>query len=132
MPKFVPLSTLKDTTFICDMCQQIKEPIFVTRNGYTELVIMSSEFFNEHMRYRDSNGNVDYSKEYIGVPYSFPIKTLKLTSEVSLRCSKTDAPISVIKNGYEVMVIMSQEHYTKRINDLFHVQYYNCVTFFVK
>ena len=69
MPKFVPLSTLKDTTFICDMCQQIKEPIFVTRNGYTELVIMSSDFFNEHMRYRDSNGNVDYSKEYIGVPY---------------------------------------------------------------
>ena len=121
MPKFVPLSTLKDTTFICDMCQQIKEPIFVTRNGYTELVIMSSDFFNEHMRYRDATGNVDYSKEYIGVPYSFPIKTLKLTSEVSIRCSKTDAPISVIKNGYEVMVIMSQEHYTKRINDLFHV-----------
>ena len=25
MPKFIPLSTLKDTTFICDMCQQIKE-----------------------------------------------------------------------------------------------------------
>ena len=121
MPKFVPLSTLKDTTLICDMCQQIKEPIFVTRNGYTELIIMSSDFFNQHMRYRDVNGNVDYSKECIGVPYSFPIKTLKLTSEVSLRCSKTDAPISVIKNGYEVMVIMSQEHYTKRINDLFQL-----------
>ncbi len=132
MPKFIPLSTLKDTTFICEMCQQIKEPIFVTRNGYTELVIMNSDFFNQHMRYRDSNGNVDYSKEYIGVPYSFPIKTLKLTSEVSLRCSKTDAPISVIKSGYEVMVIMSQEHYTKRINDLFRMQYYNCVTFLVK
>ena len=121
MPKFIPLSTLKDTTFICNMCQQIKEPVFVTRNGYTELVIMSSDFFNEHMRYRDANGNVDFSKEHIGVPNSFPIKTLKLTSEVSLRCSKTDAPISVIKNGYEVMVIMSQEHYTKRINDLFHM-----------
>ena len=46
MPKFIPLSTLKDTTFICDMCQQIKEPIFVTRNGYTELVIMSLEVYN--------------------------------------------------------------------------------------
>ena len=46
MPKFVPLSTLKDTTFICDMCQRIKEPIFVTRNGYTELVIMSLEVYN--------------------------------------------------------------------------------------
>lgn len=111
MPKFVPLSTLKDTTFICDMCQRIKEPIFVTRNGYTELVIMNSDFFNEHMRYRDSNGNVDYSKEYIGVPYSFPVKTLKLTSEVSLRCLKTDAPISVIKNGVGELVIMSLEVY---------------------
>lgn len=28
------------------MCQQIKEPIFVTRNGYTELVIMSLEVYN--------------------------------------------------------------------------------------
>ncbi len=46
MPKFIPLSTLKDTTFICDMCQQIKELIFVTRNGYTELVIMSLEVYN--------------------------------------------------------------------------------------
>ena len=77
---------------------------------------MSSDFFNEHMRYRDSNGNVDYSKEYIGVPYSFPIKTLKLTSEVSLRCLKTDAPISVIKNGYEVMVIMDADFFDKYLN----------------
>ncbi|MBQ4087644.1 MAG: hypothetical protein IJC78_05295 [Clostridia bacterium] len=46
MPKFIPLSTFKDSTFICDMCQQIKEPIFVTRNGYTELVIMSLEVYN--------------------------------------------------------------------------------------
>ena len=29
MPKIIPLSTLKDTTFICDMCQQIKEPILL-------------------------------------------------------------------------------------------------------
>lgn len=43
MPKFIPLSTLKDTTFICDMCQQIKEPIFVTRNGYTEALKNTGE-----------------------------------------------------------------------------------------
>ena len=49
MPKYIPLSTLKDTTFICDMCQQIKEPIFVTRNGYTELVIMSQEHYTKRI-----------------------------------------------------------------------------------
>ena len=36
MPKFVPLTFLKDTASIVEFCQECGEPIFVTRNGTPE------------------------------------------------------------------------------------------------
>ena len=33
MPKFIPLTMLKDTTGIVEFCQDCGEPVFVTRNG---------------------------------------------------------------------------------------------------
>ena len=68
MAKFVPLTFLKDTTSIVEFCQECGEPVFVTRNGTPELVIMDSEFFNEYLRYRKEDGKLDLSlreKAYI-------------------------------------------------------------------
>ena len=118
MPKFVPLTFLKDTASIVEFCQECGEPIFVTRNGTPEMVIMDSDFFNEYLRYRKEDGRLDIKREFANVPKTITIKDLKNTGEVSALCGQTDEPISIIRNGYGVLVIISITGYEKRHADL--------------
>ena len=118
MAKFVPLTFLKDTASIVEFCQECGEPVFVTRNGTPELVIMDSEFFNEYLRYRKEDDKLDIQREFATVPKTITIKDLKNTGEVSALCCNTDEPISVIRNGYGVLVIISIAGYEKRHVDL--------------
>ena len=117
MSIFKPLTDLKDTTGICEYCQQHFEPIFITRNGEPELVIMSADFFNDHFRFRDANGKLDFAKEF-SVPMTIPIRDMKLTSRVSALCLESDQPISIIKNGEIAMVVMSVDVYKHRHQEL--------------
>ncbi len=114
MPKFIPLTMLKDTTGIVDFCQECGEPVFVTRNGTPELVIMDSDFFDKYLRYRDSSGKLDIRREFAQIPETITIKELKNTGEVSEHCRGTHAPISIIRNGYAALVIISIEGYRQR------------------
>ena len=118
MAKFVPLTFLKDTASIVEFCQECGEPVFVTRNGSPEMVIMDGEFFNEYLRYRKEDGRLDIRREFANVPKTITIKDLKNTGEVSSLCSQTDEPISIIRNGYSVLVIISIAGYEKRHADL--------------
>lgn len=118
MAKFVPLTFLKDTASIVEFCQESGEPVFVTRNGTPEMVIMDSEFFNEYLRYRKEDGRLDIKREFASVPKTITIKELKNTGEVSDLCSQTNEPISIIRNGYGVLVIISIAGYEKRHGDL--------------
>ena len=118
MPKFVPLTFLKDTASIVEFCEECGEPVFVTRNGSPEMVIMDSEFFNEYLRYRKEDGRLDIKREFTSVPKTITIKDLKNTGEVSVLCSETNEPISIIRNGYGVLVIISIAGYEKRHADL--------------
>ena len=117
MSIFKPLTDLKDTTGICEYCQQNPEPIFITRNGEPELVIMNADFFNDHFRFRDANGKLDFAKEF-SVPMTIPIRDMKLTSRVSALCMESDQPISIIKNGEIAMVVMSIDAYKHRHYEL--------------
>ena len=47
MPTIIPIRDLRNTTAISDLAHEKKEPIFVTKNGYSDLVIMSSEMFDK-------------------------------------------------------------------------------------
>ncbi len=47
MPQIVPIRDLKDTTAIADLCKRTKEPVFITKNGYGEMVIMSMDAYEE-------------------------------------------------------------------------------------
>ena len=41
MPQIIPIRDLKNTTEISNLCRETQEPVFITKNGYGDLVIMS-------------------------------------------------------------------------------------------
>ncbi len=47
MPQIVPIRDLKNTTNISALCHESQEPIFITKNGYGDMVIMSMETFEK-------------------------------------------------------------------------------------
>ena len=47
MPQIIPIKDLKNTSEISDMCHKTDEPIYVTKNGYGDMVIMSMETFEK-------------------------------------------------------------------------------------
>ena len=47
MPRIIPIRDLKDTAAISQMCNASKEPVFITKNGYGDMVIMSMAYYEE-------------------------------------------------------------------------------------
>lgn len=47
MPSIIPIKELRDTTKISERCHDSDEPIFVTKNGYGDMVIMSMETYHK-------------------------------------------------------------------------------------
>lgn len=47
MPQIIPIKDLKDTAKVSEMCHKSSEPIFVTKNGYGDMVLMSMETFEK-------------------------------------------------------------------------------------
>lgn len=45
MPEIIPIRDLKNTNAISQRCHENPEPIFVTKNGYGDMVIMSMETY---------------------------------------------------------------------------------------
>ncbi len=43
----VPIKDLKDGAKISQLCHETNEPVHVTKNGYSDLVIMSADTFAE-------------------------------------------------------------------------------------
>ena len=50
MPQIIPIRDLKKTAEISDMCHNSEEPIYITKNGYGDMVIMSMETYEKNMR----------------------------------------------------------------------------------
>lgn len=47
MPQIRPITDLRNTTEISNACHARKEPMFITKNGYGDLVVMSIEAYEE-------------------------------------------------------------------------------------
>ncbi len=47
MPLIMPIKDLRNTTEISNIAHQEQEPIFITKNGYSDLVVMSSELYDK-------------------------------------------------------------------------------------
>ena len=47
MPQIRPMTDLRNTNEISELCHAKNEPIFITKNGYGELVVMSIEAYDK-------------------------------------------------------------------------------------
>lgn len=45
MAQIRPITDLRNTTEISELCHSLNEPIFITKNGYGDLVVMSNEAY---------------------------------------------------------------------------------------
>jgi prevent-host-death family protein len=55
MPQIRPITDLRNTNEISEKCHAKQEPIFITKNGYGDLVIMSIETYEAMIE----NVNID-------------------------------------------------------------------------
>jgi len=65
MPRIIPIRDLKDTTAISQMCKESREPVFITKNGYGDMVIMSMEAYEERMLLLDAEQKLAAAEEEI-------------------------------------------------------------------
>lgn len=47
MPRIIPIRDLKNTAAVSQMCSESKEPVYITKNGYGDMVIMSMEAYED-------------------------------------------------------------------------------------
>lgn len=47
MPQIRPITDLRNTNEISELCDTKHEPVFMTKNGYGDLVVMSIETYEE-------------------------------------------------------------------------------------
>lgn len=47
MPRIIPITDLRNTTEISRICHEKNEPVFITKNGYGDMVIMSLETYEK-------------------------------------------------------------------------------------
>lgn len=65
MPQIIPIKDLKNTSEISDMCHKAKEPIYITKNGYGDMVIMSMEIYEDTMRRLSMYQDIEISERQI-------------------------------------------------------------------
>ena len=45
MPAIIPIRDLRDTSRVSTLCHETNEPIFITKNGYGDMVLMSMDVY---------------------------------------------------------------------------------------
>lgn len=65
MPQIIPIKDLKNTSEISDMCHKSEEPIYITKNGYGDMVIMSMETYESVMCRLSVYRDIELSEQQI-------------------------------------------------------------------
>ena len=65
MPLIMPIKELKDTSAISEKCHNANEPIYITKNGYGDMVIMSIELFEATQKKWSMYSDIELSEQQI-------------------------------------------------------------------
>ena len=73
IPKILPINELKNTSNISKTCKDSKTPIIITKNGYSDMVIMSVGVYEK--MFKQIENKKEKKKDYLNDIEEF-IKTL--------------------------------------------------------
>jgi len=65
MPAIVPIRDLKNTAQISDLCRVTDAPIFITKNGYGDMVIMSMKQYEKTLAKLDTYAKLEKAEAQI-------------------------------------------------------------------
>ena len=65
MPHIIPIKDLKDTSGVSELCRSVGEPIFITKNGYGDMVIMSMDTYEKSMLLQDVYAKINVAERDI-------------------------------------------------------------------
>ena len=65
MPRIIPIRDLKNTAAVSQMCSESKEPVYITKNGYGDMVIMSMEIYESTMKQITMYRDIEISEKQI-------------------------------------------------------------------
>ena len=65
MPQIVPIKDLKDTSAISEKCHKSDEPIYITKNGYGDMVLMSIELYEATQKKWNMYSEIELSEQQI-------------------------------------------------------------------
>ncbi len=65
MPQIIPIRDLKNTAKISEQCRVADAPIFVTKNGYGDMVIMSMKRYEESLARLDIYAKLDEAEAQV-------------------------------------------------------------------
>ena len=65
MPQIIPIKDLKDTANISELCHTLNEPIYVTKNGYGDMVLMSMDYYEAMRKKWEIYTDLETSEEQI-------------------------------------------------------------------
>ncbi len=63
MPQIRPITELRKTNEISDLCHSKNEPIFITKNGYGDLVVMSIEAYENLINENELDKEIALAEE---------------------------------------------------------------------
>ena len=65
IPIIRPITELKNTTGISNLCHEVEAPVFITKNGYSDLVIMSIDTYERNMALLEIYSKLDEAEEQL-------------------------------------------------------------------
>ena len=65
MPQIIPIKDLKNTSEISNLCHSTEEPIYITKNGYGDMVIMSMDIYEQTMKKLNFYRELEISEKQI-------------------------------------------------------------------
>lgn len=65
MPAILPIRDLKNTAKISELCRVTDAPIFITKNGYGDMVIMSMKQYEETLAKLDAYAKLEVAEDHI-------------------------------------------------------------------
>ncbi len=65
MPQIIPIKDLKNTAEISELVHASEEPVYITKNGYGDMVIMSVEMYESTMKRLNMYRELELSERQI-------------------------------------------------------------------